>query len=149
MNIKNYGFAESSKKRLEDAHSDLKLIFNEVKKVCMIDFDISEVHRPDVRQRYLFLTGKSEKDGIIKKSKHQSLPSEAVDIYAYKPDGKGSYTKHQMCYIAGVIQSIANLLYIQGKISHIIRWGGNWDSDGEIITDQKFQDLCHFELLEV
>jgi hypothetical protein len=29
----------------------------------------------------------------------------------------------------------------------MIRWGGNWDMDGEPITDQDFQDLVHFELI--
>jgi len=26
-----------------------------------------------------------------------------------------------------------------------IRWGGNWDMDGEPVTDQEFQDLVHYE----
>jgi peptidoglycan L-alanyl-D-glutamate endopeptidase CwlK len=29
-----------------------------------------------------------------------------------------------------------------------LRWGGNWDRDGEPVTDQDFQDLVHFELAE-
>jgi peptidoglycan L-alanyl-D-glutamate endopeptidase CwlK len=27
-----------------------------------------------------------------------------------------------------------------------LRWGGNWDGDAEIITDQRFNDLVHWEL---
>jgi len=151
MEIKNYGFAESSMKKLEDAHIDLRIILNEVKKVCMIDFDISSCYRTTNEQMKLYLSGKSQLDGITKKSKHQEYPSEAVDIYAYKykSGGKASYTKHQLSYIAGVIQGVANYLYIHDKIYHIIRWGGNWDSDGWIIDDQTFQDLCHFELLKI
>ncbi len=29
-----------------------------------------------------------------------------------------------------------------------IRWGGNWDQDGEPVTDQDFQDLMHYEIVE-
>jgi len=33
-----------------------------------------------------------------------------------------------------------------GKMLEVdLRWGGNWDMDGEPITDQDFQDLVHFE----
>ena len=151
MIIKNYGFAESSKKMLEDAHPDAQLILIESKKYCMIDFDLSCVHRTKAKQLEAFLAGNSTRDGVAKKSKHQLLPSEAFDIYgySYKKRGKASYTVHQMSYIAAVIQSTANRLYVEGKTSHIIRWGGNWDSDGYIIDDQEFQDLCHFELLKI
>jgi peptidoglycan L-alanyl-D-glutamate endopeptidase CwlK len=149
MKFKPYGFAESSVKRLEGVHEDLQIIFNEVKKYCMIDFDISCGHRTKQQQVALYTANKSKIDGISQKSKHQLYPSEAIDIYAYKEDGKGSYTIHQMTYIAAVVQSVAIQLYSRGTIDHIIRWGGNWDSDGYIIDDQSFQDLCHFELMEV
>ena len=40
------------------------------------------------------------------------------------------------------------MLWEKGLIDHVIRWGGNWDSDGVIIRDQGFDDLVHFELKE-
>ena len=30
---------------------------------------------------------------------------------------------------------------------YLIRWGGNWDRDSLVITDQNFQDLGHVELI--
>jgi peptidoglycan L-alanyl-D-glutamate endopeptidase CwlK len=33
-----------------------------------------------------------------------------------------------------------------GKITHKIRWGGDWNMNGEW-KDEKFRDLVHFELL--
>jgi peptidoglycan L-alanyl-D-glutamate endopeptidase CwlK len=45
-----------------------------------------------------------------------------------------------MCYLAGVIQCAA------AELGYDLRWGGNWDGDGEIIKDQKFNDLPHFEI---
>jgi hypothetical protein len=44
--------------------------------------------------------------------------------------------------------AVAGILLNQGRITHELVSGLNWDSDGEIITDQKFQDLVHFELDE-
>jgi hypothetical protein len=29
-----------------------------------------------------------------------------------------------------------------------VRWGGNWDRDNEVVTDQKFDDLVHFEITD-
>jgi hypothetical protein len=39
------------------------------------------------------------------------------------------------------------MLYEQEKITSKLKWGANWDMDGEIITDQGFMDLPHFELI--
>jgi hypothetical protein len=45
--------------------------------------------------------------------------------------------------------------YIAGRIIAIgleegivIRWGGDWDRDGSVL-DQKFDDLFHFEIVEL
>jgi len=144
-----YDYADSSKTRLKAVHPDLQLIMTTVKKYCTIDFDISCGARTTEEQQAAYFAGNSELDGIHKMSKHQLIPSEAVDIYAYKEGGKASYTYHQLSYIAGVIQAVAIMLYSVGKTKHIIRWGGNWDQDGYIIDDQTFQDLGHFEIVEV
>jgi len=46
----------------------------------------------------------------------------------------------------GLILSIINGQLSVGKMLEVdLRWGGNWDMDGEPITDQDFQDLVHFE----
>lgn len=142
-----YNFARSSIKMMEDAHEDLKIICYEVKKISKIDFDISCVFRSSSEQNKKFKQGKSKIDGIINKGKHNKKPSEAADIYCYKDhQSKASYTVHQMAYIAGLFDAVAYYLYNSSKISHLIRWGGNWDQDGIIITDQDFDDLPHFEL---
>ncbi len=41
---------------------------------------------------------------------------------------------------------IAQKLKDEGKMTHAIRYGGDWDRDFDI-TDNKFQDLVHFELI--
>jgi peptidoglycan L-alanyl-D-glutamate endopeptidase CwlK len=42
---------------------------------------------------------------------------------------------------------IAQKLKDDGKMTHSVRFGGDWDGDKDI-TDQKFNDLVHFELIE-
>lgn len=142
-----YEYARSSLVFLLEAHSDLQLICYTVKKRSKIDFDISCVYRSKIEQKKKFDLSMSKIDGINQIGKHNLTPSEAVDIYCYKDhESKASYTIHQMAYMAGVFDSVAKELYDNGRISHLIRWGGNWDRDGIIITDQSFDDLPHFEL---
>lgn len=117
-----------------------------------VDFGISEGHRSLSRQKQLFDEGKTKIDGISKKGKHNYIPSLAVDIYIYHPNleirKKIAYNKIHLAYVAGIIQSSAQELADKGEVSHIIRWGANWDSDGVIGFDQTFDDYPHFELIK-
>lgn len=140
-----YKFGKTSIKRLESCHEDLIKIAQASISLSPIDFGIAEGHRSLERQRELYEEGKSKVDGIIKKGKHNYYPSHAFDVYAWV-NNKASWDSKELCLIAGIIISVANLLYREDEISHIIRWGGNWDMDGQIISDQNFIDLPHFEL---
>ncbi len=86
------------------------------------------------------------KNGLSKlkypESKHNKLPSEAVDVVPYPIDWKNT---PRMRFFAGVILGIAIMLKRQGKMKHCIRWGGDWDSDTDL-NDQRFNDLPHFEI---
>ncbi len=144
-----YKFAKSSIKRLEEANEDLRIICYTVKERSGIDFDVSCSYRSIFDQNKVFKAGKSTIDGINNRGKHNTKPAEAVDIYCYTDKGgKASYTVHQMSYLAGVFQAVSEELYESGITSHKIRWGGNWDSDGVLITDQEFDDLPHFEIIK-
>ena len=140
-----YKFGKTSTSRLETCHEDLQLIMNTAIKRSDVDFGITEGYRSVEQQQIYFKAGKSKVDGIKKKGKHNYSPSLAADIYAYV-NGKSNYSEVHLAYLMGVITSTANDLYNQGRIDHKVRSGGNWDKDGEIVTDQSFQDLPHFEL---
>ena len=73
-------------------------------------------------------------------------PSLAFDIYAFVK-GKANWERHNLCVVGGVIMGTAKALLDAGHIGHRLRWGGNWDMDGEILTDQQFDDMPHFELI--
>jgi len=148
-----YKFGEKSLEKLKTCHEDLQKILLLAISVSNVDFGISEGYRPVERQNQLFREGKSKIDGINKKGKHNYNPSEAADFYIYHPDiemrRKMAYDKNHLSYVAGVIQSSAEMLYNEGVIKHKIRWGGNWDSDGVIAFDQSFLDMPHVEIVEI
>lgn len=141
-----FKFSVTSRQRLETCHPDLIKIFETAIKMSDVDFGIAEGFRDVERQMKLFKEGKSKIDGIHRKGKHNYNPSHAVDIYAYY-ENKAQWDSEHLCYISGIIKAVSELLYKENKISHQIRWGGNWDRDGIILKDQSFDDLVHFELI--
>lgn len=147
-----FSYGKNSKKKLSKAHIDLQKIMNLVIKVTKVDIGISDVYRTKERQYRYFIKGKSTVDGYIKVGKHNIIPAEAVDVFIYHPDLdtriKLAYDKKHLTYIAGVIDACAYFLYESGEIKHLIRWGANWDSDGIIDYDQKFDDFPHHELIK-
>lgn len=139
-------FSNTSLERLRTCDERIQQVFQLAIKRSAVDFGISEGHRSVERQQELYAKGRTEPgdivtyvDGINKKSKHNYQPSEGVDIFIWV--GKVSYDQKHLCYVAGVIMSCAKELEVP------LRWGGNWDSDGVIISDQNFIDLPHFEII--
>lgn len=65
--------------------------------------------------------------------------SNAVDVVPYPIDWKDA---KRFVYMAGLMMGVAR------QFGVTLRWGGNWDMDMEIIDDQSFDDLPHFELVE-
>lgn len=73
-------------------------------------------------------------------SKHNRKPSLAVDLQPYPRPLHDNKLWGALGYLAGRGQIIA---HEQGII---LRWGGDWDTDGDL-TDQDFDDLFHWELV--
>ena len=140
-----YHFSKRSLDRLQTCHEDLQKIAKEALSLSDIDFAVTEGHRSVVRQRLLYATGKSKIDGQKKKSKHNHFPAQAFDIVACIR-GKTSYQECYLAYLGGVLMTTAQRLLNERQTTHALRWGGNWDQDGEIVTDQNFVDMPHFEL---
>jgi len=150
--MSNYSFGKRSEKQLKTCHLDLQKILRLAISRSKIDFGISEGHRDIERQYQLFLEGKSKIDGLSIKGKHNEIPSLAADLYVYHNDTntrrKLAYDKIHLAYIAGLIDSCARELFENAEVSHIIRWGANWDCDGVIDFDQSFDDYPHVELIK-
>jgi peptidoglycan L-alanyl-D-glutamate endopeptidase CwlK len=142
-----YKFSKRSQTKLNTCHIDLRIICNEAIKI--FDFTVTEGSRSLERQIELFDAKKSKLNGIDKKSKHQVTKadpySKAVDIAPYPIDYKD---KSSFFFLAGIMNGIALKLLEEGRITHKLRWGGDWDSDNNF-KDQSFNDLPHFELMPI
>lgn len=135
-----YQYSESSRRQLETCHHHLQLLA----KHLIRERDIAIVcgHRSAKDQKAAFDAGKSK--AIPGRSPHNQSPSLAFDIVpvaaleAWKnhSDLKFSEWKEFATWVMGVAE----------RLGIKIRWGGDWDGDGDS-TDQKLFDAPHFELL--
>ena len=139
-------FGKTSASRLSTCHKDIQAIFNEV--IKSLDCSIFCGHRNEAGQLKAFKAKLSQLN--YPDSKHNSLPSMAVDAGPYFKELKNTdwNDAKAFAFFAGYVTSVAEKLYAAGVITHLIRWGGDWDGDGRTL-DQTFQDLPHFELVKV
>ena len=123
-----YKFGKKSKKRLKGVDARLVNVLNELIKI--MDVTIIEGLRSEERQKELLAKGATK----VKYSKH--MEGKAVDLAPYPIDWENRDGFH---YMGGMIRGIGKQLGIN------IRWGGDWDSDGDV-KDNGFDDLVHVEL---
>lgn len=133
-------FSQESFSKLSTCHIDLQVIFYEV--IKHFDCTVKEGHRNQEDQDRYY------KEGTTKlqwpKGKHNHTPSMAVDVYPYPIEMKNI---KRFYWFGGYVMGIAQRLKEEGKITHSLRYGGDWDSDKDI-DDQTFNDLVHFELVQ-
>lgn len=127
-------FGTESNKRLRKVHPSLKQLFERV--VAEFDMTVIEGARTPERQKLLVEQGASK----TLNSKH--IPradgyAYAVDVAPYPIDWENLTPYY---YMAGRILQLAMDQGIK------VRWGGDWDMDGDL-TEERFLDLVHFELL--
>lgn len=71
--------------------------------------------------------------------KHNRLPSKAVDFQPWPVPERREKLWASLAYIAG------HAIQIGRRRGLVVRWGGDWDGDGDL-TDQNFDDLYHLEI---
>ncbi len=155
-------FGEKSTKQFETLHGDLQTILAWGIKYCLVDFSLVEGHRPPEKQFEYYKKGREFIDGRWKvtnpkavitnvdghhtKGNHNYLPSRAVDFCAHVPDKPElTWDTIHLTYIAATLVYIADRLFEDGVIQHRLRWGGNWDKDGDL-SDNKLYDRPHVEI---
>ena len=144
--VKQHHFSARSLLCLESCDADLQHLAAVALRHSEVDFCITEGQRSIPRQQALYRQKKTLIDGINKQSKHNLSPSRAFDFCAIVR-GKASWDVPYLCYIGGVMIACGAMLLERHEIASPIRWGGNWNRDGEIITGQRLVDLPHIELL--
>jgi peptidoglycan L-alanyl-D-glutamate endopeptidase CwlK len=132
-------FGTRSKENLNEAHIDLQKVFNEVIKY----FDCSVLcgHRTKAEQDKAYPKYTKVK---YPDSKHNKQPSMAVDVVPYPIEWDNT---KRMIHFAGMVKGIAFQMHKRNEITHLIRWGGDWDSDTKL-KDNKFQDYPHYEIIK-
>jgi peptidoglycan L-alanyl-D-glutamate endopeptidase CwlK len=127
-------FGTASEKQLATCHPDLQRLFRRV--VEFWDCQVLEGKRTEAQQRINLANGVSKTFN----SKHvfpPNGPSLAADVAPFPVKWNDL---PRFYAFAGFVIGTARELGIK------IRWGGDWDSDREF-SDQKFNDLPHFELV--
>ena len=127
-------FGRRSKERLATCDSKLQKVFNEV--IKHVDCSVLEGHRGEERQNALFEEGKTQVK--FPKGRHNSSPSNAVDVTPYPVDWED---RERQTLFAGFVLGVAKLMGIT------LRWGGDWDMDFHVM-DNRFDDFPHFEIRE-
>ena len=114
---------------MKGVDSRLIEVVNELIKI--MDVTIIEGLRTKERQEGLVKSGASK----TKFSKH--IEGKALDLAPYPIDWTN---RDGFYYMGGMIRGIAQ------QLGHNIRYGGDWDSDGDT-KDNNFDDLVHIEIL--
>ena len=122
-------FGSRSRKRLKGVDAKLVNVLNATVKI--MDITVIEGLRSKERQAELLEKGATK----VKYSKH--MEGRAVDVAPYPIQWKDRERFH---YMGGIIRGVRSQMGIK------VRWGGDWDSDGEV-KDNNFDDLVHIELV--
>ena len=130
-------WGERSTRVYETLHPALQDVMDYVL-LHVADVSLIFGHRDEAMQNHLYATGKSQLRWPD--SKHNKLPSKAVDFQPYP-------------YPEETVKLWAGLAYVAGRAieygktrGYELRWGGDWNRNGDL-TDQNFDDLFHLELV--
>tara|TARA_Y100000034_G_C6896755_1_gene413584 strand:+ start:1242 stop:1640 length:399 start_codon:yes stop_codon:yes gene_type:complete len=127
-----FEYSKTSLRRLDTCDPRLVAIFMKV--ADHVDTTIICGHRNEADQNEAFRTGHSRVK--FPNGKHNTAPCLAVDAAPYPIDWNDS----RRFYLFGGF-----VLGVAANMGHILRYGGDWDSDFNV-NDQNFNDLVHFEL---
>jgi peptidoglycan L-alanyl-D-glutamate endopeptidase CwlK len=137
-------FGKGSLKHLNSCDPKIKKLFTTVVKT----YDCSAIcgHRDKAGQDEAVRKGNSKTKWP--NSKHNGMPSRALDIAPYPidwgiigPMAKRKKAINRFYHFAGYVLATAERLNIK------VRWGGDWDGDKDF-SDQNFDDLVHWELVD-
>jgi len=136
-----FSFGTASMKQLDTCHQDVKVIMDEVIKI--VNCSVLEGHRDPSLQADFVARGLSK----TLDSLHCTNPSMAWHALPYFDADPHIDWNHRpsMYYLAGIILGVAARLRGEGKITNHVRWGGDWDRDGDV-REAQWNDLAHYEL---
>lgn len=129
-----------SNRQLDSCHPKVQKVIREADRLLskrrILDLTVLCGHRGEVEQEQAFKDGNSTKHWPD--SKHNRLPSPAVDVTPYPIDWKDQIRQARL---AGYIMAVADTLDIE------MTWGDDWNNDGRS-RDETFVDMPHLELTD-
>ena len=126
-------YSKRSAIKLAQCDDRIQHVFNKV--IRTVDCTILVGHRNQEDQEEMYEQGRSQLR--YPKSKHNSLPSKAVDVAPYPIDWND---RERFTLFAGFVLGTAETMGVK------LRWGGDWNRNWET-SDNSFDDLVHFELV--
>jgi len=129
-------FSKASRGRLDTCHPDLIRLMEEV--IRHVDITILCGARSVEEQKELYRQGKSKLDGVNKMSKHNHVPSLAVDFSPWKV----RWERERFIAAAYFAKGIASQMGIK------VRLGCDWNADLSF-DKSEFFDGPHIELVGV
>ena len=126
MSDGGYRWGRTSLKRLATCHDDLQRLMTAALEHpdCPSDMTIVYGHRSNAEQAELYAQGRTKPGRVVTnakpgQSRHNSWPSQAVDVIPYI-NGAGSWSWDHINPMADHIKRVASDLGIQAT------WGGDW-----------------------
>ena len=123
-----------SEMNLRTCHPDLQRVFRQVARDEPIE--IIWGHRNKLAQNSVFAGGFSKFPWPL--SKHNSLPSHAIDVMPVPIDWKNIRAFERL---GDIIRKIA------AELSVPLRWGADWNENGRS-DDERFLDYAHWEIVK-
>ena len=134
-------YGPASRANIEELDGRLQRVLHRYADWAPPELDLSIIcgHRGESEQTAAFVAKKSKTPWP--RSKHNRKPSWAFDFMPY-PFPSAEHWKDAIRFgrIAGGILLVASIERVP------VRWGGDWDQDGQSI-DEGFLDLGHVELI--
>jgi len=123
-------FSQRSRDRLNTCHPLLQRLMGSV--IEVMDISVLCGHRTEAEQNDAYRKGFSKLQ--FPKSKHNSMPSMAVDIAPYPIDWD-DFERFET--VASVVKTHWNLIPHEERRGWELQWGGDWS---------RFRDMPHWEL---
>ncbi len=143
--MNDFRFGQASRAKLETCCEPLQLIADYALQISPYDFTIVHGWRSEEVQNALFDRRASQKRWPD--SKHNATDpdggaaSEGLDFAPWVNGTIHWDDTHIFAVIAGCLMVAAK------ELGYTLRWGGDWDGDGQSKGDQTFMDYGHVEII--
>ena len=133
-----FRFGARSEHKLRTCDFNIQRVLRRALLFGVLDFSIIDGHRNKARQNEYFNARPQKSQVEWPNGKHNTFPSDAVDIAPWINGGIPWEDSRYWYTLAGVVMAAAA---VEGVV---LRAGYDWDGDSDL-SDQRFHDLGHFE----